>query len=133
MATTELTAENFESIVDQNGIVVVDFWADWCGPCKQFAPVFDQSSEKHADIVHGKVDTEAQQFLAQQANISAIPTLMIFKDQTLIFSQAGALPAPALESLIQEVRAVDVAALKEQAAAEAAQATPGASSDPTAI
>lgn len=133
MATTELTAENFESIVDSNGIVVVDFWADWCGPCKQFAPVFDKSSEKHADIVHGKVDTEAQQFLAQQANISAIPTLMIFKDQTLIFSQAGALPAPALESLIEEVRAVDVAALKEQAAAEAAQATPGASADPNAI
>jgi len=101
----------------------VDFWADWCGPCKQFAPVFEASSGKNPDIVHAKVDTEAQQMLAAQANITAIPTLMVFKDQTLIFNQAGALPPQALESLIEQVRAVDIPALKAEAEAEAAAGT----------
>jgi thioredoxin len=120
MATQEMTAENFAATVDSNDIVIVDFWADWCGPCKQFAPVFEASSNKNPDIVHAKVDTEAQQMLAAQANISAIPTLMVFKDQTLIFNQAGALPPQALDSLIEQVRAVDIAALKAEAEAEAA-------------
>ncbi len=123
MATQEMTAENFASTVDSNDIVIVDFWADWCGPCKQFAPVFEASSQKNPDIVHAKVDTEAQQMLAAQANITAIPTLMVFKDQTLIFNQAGALPPQALDSLIEQVRAVDIAALKAEAEAEAAAGT----------
>jgi thioredoxin len=122
MATLEMTADNFEATVDTNGIVVVDFWAEWCGPCKQFAPVFEASAEKNPDIVHAKVDTEAQQDLAAQANITAIPTLMVFKDQTLIFNQAGALPPQALDSLLEQVRAVDIPALKAQAEAEAAGA-----------
>jgi thioredoxin len=122
MPTQEMTAENFASTVDSNDIVIVDFWADWCGPCKQFAPVFEESSTKNPDIVHAKVDTEAQQLLAAQANITAIPTLMVFKDQTLIFNQAGALPRQALESLIEQVRAVDIPALKAQAEAEEAAA-----------
>ncbi len=123
MPTQEMTAENFASTVDSNDIVIVDFWADWCGPCKQFAPVFEASSQKNPDIVHAKVDTEAQQMLAAQANITAIPTLMVFKDQTLIFNQAGALPPQALDSLIEQVRAVDIAALKAEAEAEAAAGT----------
>lgn len=124
MSTMEMTTENFETTVDANGIVLVDFWADWCGPCKQFGPVFEASAEKNPDIVHAKVDTEAQQDLAAQASISSIPTLMIFKDQTLIFNQAGALPPEALDSLIEQVRAVDIPALKAQAEAQAASGEP---------
>jgi len=115
MATITLGADNFEQTVTSNDIVLVDFWAAWCGPCRQFAPVFEKSSELHDDIVFGKVDTEAEQALAAAAQITSIPTLMAFKGGHLVFAQPGALPGPVLEELIGEVRALDVeAALAEQ-------------------
>jgi thioredoxin 1 len=108
MATVELTADNFMTTVENDGIVLVDWWAAWCGPCRMFAPVFEKASEEHTDIVFGKVDTEAQQSLAGQAQISSIPTLMMFRDGILLFSQAGALPAAALNDLIGQARALDM-------------------------
>jgi thioredoxin len=110
MATIALGAENFEDTVTTNEIVLVDFWASWCGPCRQFAPVFEQASEQHPDIVFGKVDTEAEQALAAAAQITSIPTLMAFKGGTLVFSQPGALPAAMLDQLITGVRELDLAA-----------------------
>jgi thioredoxin 1 len=108
MATVELTAENFDSIIMGNDIVVVDFWADWCGPCKMFAPTFEAASEKEPQIVFGKVDTEAQQSLAAAAGIQSIPTLMIFRDSILLFSQPGALPPAALDDIISQVKNLDM-------------------------
>ena len=116
MATTELSGESFETAVTADGIVLVDFWAAWCGPCRQFAPVFEQASEEHADITFAKVDTEAEQGLAGGLGISSIPTLMAFRDGVLLHAQAGALPAPALEQLITAVRAVDMAEVHRQLA-----------------
>ena len=115
MATITLGSANFEETVTGHDIVLVDFWASWCGPCRQFAPVFEQASEQHQDIVFGKVDTEAEQALAAAAQITSIPTLMAFKGGHLVFSQPGALPAAMLEQLITGVRELDVeAALAEQ-------------------
>ena len=115
MATIELNAANFESTVNSSDIVFVDFWASWCGPCRVFAPVYEKASAAHPEIVFGKVDTEAEQALAGAAQITSIPTLMAFKNGTLVFSQPGALPAAALEELITAVRDLDVeAALAEQ-------------------
>jgi thioredoxin 1 len=108
MATIELTAQEFETTVTGNPIVLVDFWAAWCGPCRQFGPVFEQASEQHPDIVFAKVDTEAEQALAAAAQITSIPTLMAFKEGNLVFSQPGALPAPLLEQLITGVRELDL-------------------------
>ena len=108
MATTELGAANFEQTVTSSDIVLVDFWAAWCGPCRQFAPVFEQASEQHPDIVFGKVDTEAEQALAAAAQITSIPTLMAFKGGNLVFSQPGALPSAMLEQLITAVRELDL-------------------------
>ncbi|MEY4327587.1 MAG: thioredoxin [Actinomycetota bacterium] len=108
MATTELTLETFENTIKQEGITFVDFWAEWCGPCRMFGPIFEEASEQNPDIRFGKVDTEAQQELAGMAGISSIPTLMIFRDGILLFNQAGALPAPALNDLIGKVKDLDM-------------------------
>jgi thioredoxin len=121
MASTTLTAQNFEKTILDGGTVFVDFWADWCGPCKRFAPVFEAASEEHPDIVFGKVDTEAEQALAAAANITSIPTLMGFRDGILVFSQPGALPAPMLADVIGKVQALDMDAVRAEIEAQRAQ------------
>ncbi len=121
MATTELTVQNFERTVLDNGIVLVDFWAAWCGPCRQFAPVFEAASQTHSDIVFGKVDTEAEQALAGALQITSIPTIMAFRDGILVFAQPGALPAPALEDIIAKVRALDLDQVRAQLQARGAE------------
>lgn len=128
MATIDLTTADFEQTVTSDGITLVDFWADWCGPCKAFAPVYEQASEQHPDVTFGKVDTEDQQAIAAAANIRSIPTLMAFRDGILVFAQPGALPAPALEQVITAVKGLDMEDVRKQVAE--AQAAQGAEETP---
>jgi thioredoxin 1 len=121
MATTTLTAADFEKTVADNDIVLVDFWASWCGPCRQFAPTFEKASEANPDIVFGKVDTEAEQALAQAANITSIPTLMAFREGVLVFAQPGALPPQALDQVVDAVRGLDMAEVHAEVAKQRAQ------------
>jgi thioredoxin 1 len=116
VAAITITQQNLDTTIAENGIVLLDWWATWCGPCRSFAPVFESASEANPDIVFGKIDTEAEQQLAAAANIMSIPTLMVFRDGVLVFSQPGALPAAVLDDLIVQVRALDMDEIQRQVA-----------------
>jgi thioredoxin 1 len=116
MATVEITSDNFKETIEKGGIVLLDFWAEWCGPCRAFAPVFEKASVTHSDVVFGKIDTEAQQELAGAASITAIPTLMLFRDGILLFRESGAMPPNVLEELVKQAKSLDMEKVKSEIA-----------------
>jgi thioredoxin len=121
MATVELTKDNFEKVVTESPMVIVDFWAPWCGPCRGFAPIFEQAAEGHPDVVFGKINSDEQQELAGAFGIRSIPTLMVFREKVVLFQQAGALPASALEQVISQAKALDMAQVHREIAARDAE------------
>jgi thioredoxin 1 len=121
VATVEVTKDNFEEIVTKNKLVMLDFWASWCGPCKGFAPTFEAASEKYPDVVFGKINTEEQQELAGHFQVRSIPTLMVFREQVVLFSQPGAIPAAGIDSVIEQVKALDMDKIRAEIAADEAQ------------
>lgn len=121
MATIELTAQNFEQTITQNDMVVIDFWAPWCGPCRNFAPIYERVSEKYPQVVFAKINTEVEQELSNHFNIRSIPTLMIFREQIILFMQAGSLPASALEEILNKAQALDMSVVREEVAKQQAK------------
>jgi thioredoxin len=121
MATVELTKDNFEKVITESPMVIVDFWAPWCGPCRGFAPIYEQAAESHADVVFGKVNTDQERELAGAFNIRSIPTLMVFREKVVLFQQAGALPASALDQVIAQAKSLDMAKVHQEIAARDAQ------------
>ena len=122
MATVDLTKENFEQVVTGNDVVIVDFWAPWCAPCRAFAPTFEQASEQHADVVFAKVNTEEEQEVAGAFNIRSIPTLMVFREKVILYAEAGSLPAQALEQVITQIKGIDMSAVHREIAERGAEA-----------